>query len=103
MTWTTGVLTIHLSLPTTAWSVPMCKSLLSKSHLYLCRLVDFFFILMNLDHFILCILISQRAKFINPEWVELHKSRGYESPAHKLFMRTTGMVNIHESLHGLSQ
>uniref|UniRef100_A0A672J6I5 Alpha-1,3-glucosyltransferase n=1 Tax=Salarias fasciatus TaxID=181472 RepID=A0A672J6I5_SALFA len=32
------------------------------------------------------------AKIINPEWVELHKSRGYESPAHKLFMRTTVLV-----------
>ncbi|XP_030583494.1 dolichyl pyrophosphate Man9GlcNAc2 alpha-1,3-glucosyltransferase [Archocentrus centrarchus] len=32
------------------------------------------------------------AKTINPEWVELHKSRGYESPQHKLFMRTTVLV-----------
>ncbi|KAK2835237.1 hypothetical protein Q5P01_015721 [Channa striata] len=32
------------------------------------------------------------AKIINPEWVELHKSRGYESPAHKLFMRATVLV-----------
>nr|XP_019954035.1 PREDICTED: dolichyl pyrophosphate Man9GlcNAc2 alpha-1,3-glucosyltransferase [Paralichthys olivaceus] len=32
------------------------------------------------------------AKMINPEWVELHKSRGYESPAHKLFMRATVLV-----------
>uniref|UniRef100_A0A1A8NNV4 Alpha-1,3-glucosyltransferase n=5 Tax=Nothobranchius TaxID=28779 RepID=A0A1A8NNV4_9TELE len=32
------------------------------------------------------------AKIINPEWVELHRSRGYESPAHKLFMRTTVLV-----------
>lgn len=31
---------------------------------------------------------------INPEWVELHKSRGYESPAHKLFMRATGTVTM---------
>lgn len=36
--------------------------------------------------------MSFRAKMINPEWVELHKSRGYESPAHKLFMRATGTV-----------
>ncbi|CAN9500878.1 unnamed protein product [Ophioblennius macclurei] len=32
------------------------------------------------------------AKIINPEWVELHKSRGYEGPEHKLFMRTTVLV-----------
>uniref|UniRef100_A0AAV2KV02 Alpha-1,3-glucosyltransferase n=1 Tax=Knipowitschia caucasica TaxID=637954 RepID=A0AAV2KV02_KNICA len=32
------------------------------------------------------------AKAINPEWVELHKSRGYESDAHKLFMRATVLV-----------
>uniref|UniRef100_A0A3B4ULF9 Alpha-1,3-glucosyltransferase n=1 Tax=Seriola dumerili TaxID=41447 RepID=A0A3B4ULF9_SERDU len=32
------------------------------------------------------------AKTINPEWVELHRSRGYESPAHKLFMRATVLV-----------
>lgn len=29
------------------------------------------------------------AQFINPEWVELNKSRGYESYEHKLFMRYT--------------
>ncbi|XP_069009262.1 dolichyl pyrophosphate Man9GlcNAc2 alpha-1,3-glucosyltransferase [Embiotoca jacksoni] len=33
------------------------------------------------------------AKIINPEWVELHQSRGYESPAHKLFMRSTVLVS----------
>lgn len=38
--------------------------------------------------------MSCRAKIINPEWVELHKSRGYESPAHKLFMRATGTVTM---------
>nr|XP_020458449.1 dolichyl pyrophosphate Man9GlcNAc2 alpha-1,3-glucosyltransferase [Monopterus albus] len=32
------------------------------------------------------------AKILNPEWVELHKSRGYESSAHKLFMRATVLV-----------
>lgn len=32
------------------------------------------------------------AKIIDPEWVELHKSRGHESPEHKLFMRTTVLV-----------
>ncbi|XP_068175741.1 dolichyl pyrophosphate Man9GlcNAc2 alpha-1,3-glucosyltransferase [Antennarius striatus] len=40
-------------------------------------------------HSLICAYI---AKIINPEWVELHKSRGYESPAHKLFMRTTVLV-----------
>uniref|UniRef100_A0A4W5S034 Alpha-1,3-glucosyltransferase n=1 Tax=Hucho hucho TaxID=62062 RepID=A0A4W5S034_9TELE len=30
-----------------------------------------------------------RAKRINPEWVELHTSQGYESLAHKMFMRVT--------------
>uniref|UniRef100_A0A674MI89 Alpha-1,3-glucosyltransferase n=1 Tax=Takifugu rubripes TaxID=31033 RepID=A0A674MI89_TAKRU len=40
-------------------------------------------------HSLICAYL---AKFINPEWVELHKSRGYESPAHKLFMRTTVLL-----------
>lgn len=40
----------------------------------------------------LMMFVSFRAKIINPEWVELHKSRGFESPAHKLFMRATGRV-----------
>lgn len=31
-----------------------------------------------------------RAKIINPDWIALHTSRGYESQAHKLFMRATG-------------
>lgn len=30
------------------------------------------------------------AKLINPAWVELRSSRGYESASHKLFMRATG-------------
>ncbi|XP_062412799.1 dolichyl pyrophosphate Man9GlcNAc2 alpha-1,3-glucosyltransferase [Sardina pilchardus] len=37
-------------------------------------------------------LCAYVAKLINPEWVELHTSRGYESPAHKLFMRATVLV-----------
>uniref|UniRef100_A0A3P9KME1 Alpha-1,3-glucosyltransferase n=1 Tax=Oryzias latipes TaxID=8090 RepID=A0A3P9KME1_ORYLA len=37
-------------------------------------------------------LCAYIAKIINPEWVKLHKSRGYESPEHKLFMRTTVLV-----------
>uniref|UniRef100_A0A8I6G6U1 Alpha-1,3-glucosyltransferase n=1 Tax=Rattus norvegicus TaxID=10116 RepID=A0A8I6G6U1_RAT len=37
-------------------------------------------------HSLLCAYV---AKFINPDWVALHTSRGYESQAHKLFMRTT--------------
>ncbi|XP_061739673.1 dolichyl pyrophosphate Man9GlcNAc2 alpha-1,3-glucosyltransferase [Nerophis ophidion] len=40
-------------------------------------------------HSLIC---AHVAKIINPEWVELHKSRGYESPSHKLFMRTTVLV-----------
>ncbi|XP_042272698.1 dolichyl pyrophosphate Man9GlcNAc2 alpha-1,3-glucosyltransferase [Thunnus maccoyii] len=40
-------------------------------------------------HSLICAHI---AKIINPEWVELHKSRGYESPEHKLFMRATVLV-----------
>ncbi|CAK6978385.1 dolichyl pyrophosphate Man9GlcNAc2 alpha-1%2C3-glucosyltransferase [Scomber scombrus] len=40
-------------------------------------------------HSLICAHI---AKLINPEWVELHKSRGYESPEHKLFMRATVLV-----------
>ncbi|KFP80239.1 Dolichyl pyrophosphate Man9GlcNAc2 alpha-1,3-glucosyltransferase [Acanthisitta chloris] len=32
------------------------------------------------------------AKLINPDWIALHTSRGYESQPHKLFMRTTVFV-----------
>ncbi|KAJ7421018.1 Dolichyl pyrophosphate Man9GlcNAc2 alpha-1,3-glucosyltransferase [Pitangus sulphuratus] len=42
-------------------------------------------------HSFICAYI---AKFINPDWVALHSSRGYESQAHKLFMRTTGLILI---------
>uniref|UniRef100_H2M3G8 Alpha-1,3-glucosyltransferase n=1 Tax=Oryzias latipes TaxID=8090 RepID=H2M3G8_ORYLA len=37
-------------------------------------------------------LCAYIANIINPEWVKLHKSRGHESPEHKLFMRTTVLV-----------
>ncbi|XP_077441227.1 dolichyl pyrophosphate Man9GlcNAc2 alpha-1,3-glucosyltransferase [Vanacampus margaritifer] len=40
-------------------------------------------------HSLIC---AQIANIINPEWVQLHKSRGYESATHKLFMRTTVLV-----------
>ncbi|KAL1776492.1 dolichyl pyrophosphate Man9 c2 alpha-1,3-glucosyltransferase [Sigmodon hispidus] len=40
-------------------------------------------------HSLLCAYV---AEFINPDWVALHTSRGYESQAHKLFMRTTVLV-----------
>lgn len=35
-------------------------------------------------------ICGQVAKRINPKWVELNTSHGYESPDHKLFMRYTG-------------
>uniref|UniRef100_A0A8C1WL10 Alpha-1,3-glucosyltransferase n=1 Tax=Cyprinus carpio TaxID=7962 RepID=A0A8C1WL10_CYPCA len=37
-------------------------------------------------HSLVCAYI---AKLLNPEWVELYASRGYESHSHKLFMRAT--------------
>ncbi|XP_045148133.1 dolichyl pyrophosphate Man9GlcNAc2 alpha-1,3-glucosyltransferase [Echinops telfairi] len=40
-------------------------------------------------HSLLC---SYVANFINPDWIALHTSRGYESQAHKLFMRTTVFI-----------
>lgn len=40
-------------------------------------------------HSLLCAYV---AKFINPDWVALHSSRGYESREHKLFMRTTVLI-----------
>ncbi|PNJ71696.1 ALG6 isoform 4 [Pongo abelii] len=40
-------------------------------------------------HSLLCAYV---AKFINPDWIALHTSRGYESQAHKLFMRTTVLI-----------
>ncbi|XP_060062317.1 dolichyl pyrophosphate Man9GlcNAc2 alpha-1,3-glucosyltransferase isoform X2 [Erinaceus europaeus] len=40
-------------------------------------------------HSLLCAYV---AKVINPDWVALHSSRGYESQAHKLFMRTTVLI-----------
>ncbi|XP_077869978.1 dolichyl pyrophosphate Man9GlcNAc2 alpha-1,3-glucosyltransferase-like [Saccoglossus kowalevskii] len=36
--------------------------------------------------------LPQLADRINPEWVELHKSRGIETYAHKLYMRSTVLV-----------
>ncbi|XP_078249070.1 dolichyl pyrophosphate Man9GlcNAc2 alpha-1,3-glucosyltransferase isoform X4 [Pogona vitticeps] len=38
-------------------------------------------------HSLLCAYV---AKLIDPNWIALHTSRGYESQRHKLFMRTTG-------------
>ncbi|MXQ89146.1 hypothetical protein E5288_WYG015054 [Bos mutus] len=40
-------------------------------------------------HSFLCAYV---AKFINPDWIALHTSRGYESQAHKLFMRATVLI-----------
>ncbi|XP_054092344.1 dolichyl pyrophosphate Man9GlcNAc2 alpha-1,3-glucosyltransferase isoform X4 [Callithrix jacchus] len=40
-------------------------------------------------HSLLC---AYMAKFINPDWIALHTSRGYESQAHKLFMRSTVLI-----------
>uniref|UniRef100_A0A8C6QRV8 Alpha-1,3-glucosyltransferase n=1 Tax=Nannospalax galili TaxID=1026970 RepID=A0A8C6QRV8_NANGA len=40
-------------------------------------------------HSLLCAYV---AKFINPDWIALHTSRGYESREHKLFMRTTVLI-----------
>ncbi|CAI9544202.1 unnamed protein product, partial [Staurois parvus] len=40
-------------------------------------------------HSLLCGYI---ARAINPDWVALTSSRGYESPEHKLFMRATVLV-----------
>ncbi|KFQ16103.1 Dolichyl pyrophosphate Man9GlcNAc2 alpha-1,3-glucosyltransferase [Leptosomus discolor] len=40
-------------------------------------------------HSLVCAYV---AKLINPDWIALHTSRGYESQPHKLFMRTTVFV-----------
>lgn len=40
-------------------------------------------------HSLLCAYV---AKVINPDWIALHTSRGYESQAHKLFMRATVLI-----------
>ncbi|NXF99982.1 ALG6 glucosyltransferase, partial [Sakesphorus luctuosus] len=40
-------------------------------------------------HSLVCAYI---ARWINPDWIALHTSRGYESQPHKLFMRTTVFV-----------
>ncbi|XP_025046960.1 dolichyl pyrophosphate Man9GlcNAc2 alpha-1,3-glucosyltransferase isoform X3 [Alligator sinensis] len=40
-------------------------------------------------HSLLCACI---AKLINPDWIGLHTSRGYESQPHKLFMRATVFI-----------
>lgn len=34
-------------------------------------------------------IMGQIAKFIDPSWVQLHRSRGLTSPTHKIFMRAT--------------
>ncbi|KAI2808937.1 Glucosyltransferase-like protein [Blomia tropicalis] len=38
-------------------------------------------------------LMGKVARLINPEWVELDKSRGYESYHHKIFMRSTVLLS----------
>ncbi|XP_051855482.1 dolichyl pyrophosphate Man9GlcNAc2 alpha-1,3-glucosyltransferase [Antechinus flavipes] len=40
-------------------------------------------------HSLLCAYV---AEFINPDWIALHTSRGYESDQHKLFMRSTVLI-----------
>nr|XP_042127386.1 dolichyl pyrophosphate Man9GlcNAc2 alpha-1,3-glucosyltransferase isoform X2 [Peromyscus maniculatus bairdii] len=50
-------------------------------------------------HSLLCAYV---AEFINPDWVALHTSRGYESQAHKLFMRTTAVLLYCHSLREIS-
>ncbi|XP_026574227.1 dolichyl pyrophosphate Man9GlcNAc2 alpha-1,3-glucosyltransferase-like isoform X1 [Pseudonaja textilis] len=40
-------------------------------------------------HSLLCAYV---AKLINPSWITLHSSRGYESQSHKLFMRASVLV-----------
>uniref|UniRef100_A0A8C9VR86 Alpha-1,3-glucosyltransferase n=1 Tax=Scleropages formosus TaxID=113540 RepID=A0A8C9VR86_SCLFO len=51
-------------------------------------------------HSLLCAHI---ANLINPDWIELHKSRGYESPAHKFFMRATEMSDkLHLPAHNIN-
>ncbi|CAK6441214.1 unnamed protein product [Pipistrellus nathusii] len=40
-------------------------------------------------HSLLCAYV---AKVINPDWIALHTSHGYESQAHKLFMRATVLI-----------
>ncbi|XP_043860828.1 dolichyl pyrophosphate Man9GlcNAc2 alpha-1,3-glucosyltransferase isoform X2 [Dromiciops gliroides] len=40
-------------------------------------------------HSLVCAYVAQ---FINPDWIALHTSRGYESNQHKLFMRSTVFV-----------
>ncbi|XP_073935992.1 dolichyl pyrophosphate Man9GlcNAc2 alpha-1,3-glucosyltransferase isoform X3 [Castor canadensis] len=40
-------------------------------------------------HSFLCAYV---AKFINPDWIALHTSRGHESQEHKLFMRATVLI-----------
>ncbi|XP_036612794.1 dolichyl pyrophosphate Man9GlcNAc2 alpha-1,3-glucosyltransferase [Trichosurus vulpecula] len=40
-------------------------------------------------HSLLCAYV---AAFINPDWIALHTSRGYESEQHKLFMRSTVFI-----------
>ncbi|XP_044529026.1 dolichyl pyrophosphate Man9GlcNAc2 alpha-1,3-glucosyltransferase isoform X2 [Gracilinanus agilis] len=39
-----------------------------------------------------CPVFSSRAELMDPAWVALHTSRGYESARHKLFMRATVFV-----------
>ncbi|XP_053248169.1 dolichyl pyrophosphate Man9GlcNAc2 alpha-1,3-glucosyltransferase isoform X1 [Podarcis raffonei] len=48
-------------------------------------------------HSLLCAYV---AKLINPDWIALHTSRGYESQPHKLFMRATGVQFYHPAGRG---
>lgn len=34
------------------------------------------------------------AEFVNPDWVALYNSRGFESSTHKLFMRLSVIVTM---------
>lgn len=71
-------------------SITLCICI-SKAGILVCHLMTE----INVKFYLtLASVMSCRAKIINPEWVELHKSRGYESPAHKLFMRATGTVTM---------
>nr|CDS31829.1 dolichyl pyrophosphate Man9GlcNAc2 [Hymenolepis microstoma] len=38
-------------------------------------------------------LLGRIARFLHPEWIELFKSRGYESDAHKSFMRLSVLIS----------
>lgn len=97
MIWTTGDLITLLWQPITVWCVHMCKCCFTWYIIHIFLTYQFSWTWLEDGDFDFVVCIFDRAKLLNPEWVELHASRGYESHTHKLFMRATGRYSWHQT------